>query len=98
MHPDFLFFNEVGGVVRASIVDPHGHHLEDSTVKLKGLARFAEEYGTEFHRIEAVTEIGTTMRILDLQIPSVRAALMKGHATPIEYYKSDIAFEYDVGK
>ncbi len=45
MHPDFLFFNEVGGVVRASIVDPHGHHLEDSTVKLKGLARFAEEYG-----------------------------------------------------
>ncbi len=67
MHPDFIFFNEIKGQIRASIVDPHGHHLEDSTVKLHGLAKFASEFGDEFHRIEAVSKIGTTMRILDLQ-------------------------------
>ena len=38
MHPDFVFFNRVGDVVRPSIVDPHGQHLEDSLVKLQGLA------------------------------------------------------------
>lgn len=98
MHPDFIFFNEVGGVVRASIVDPHGHHLDDSLVKLKGLALFAQEYGGGFHRIEAVTKIGTTMRILDLQLPAVREALIRGDSTPIEYYKSDLAIDYDAVK
>ena len=43
MHPDFVFFNEVDGKMRPSIVDPHGHHLEDSLVKLQGLAKFAED-------------------------------------------------------
>ena len=28
MHPDFIFFHSVDGEARASIVDPHGHHLE----------------------------------------------------------------------
>ena len=56
MHPDFIFFNEVGGEIVPSIVDPHGHHLEDSLVKLQALARFAEEFGSEFHRIEALAE------------------------------------------
>ena len=35
MHPDFVFFNEVGGKIVASIVDPHGHHLDDALMKLK---------------------------------------------------------------
>ena len=98
MHPDFIFFNEVGGKVRASIIDPHGHHLDDSLLKLRGLARFAQEYGGEFHRIEAVTKIGTTMRILDLQIPAVREALIRGDDTPIELYQSDLAVVYDASE
>jgi len=53
LHPDFLFFNGVGGTVRTSIVDPHGHHLDDALVKLQGLAHFAE-----FCRIVAVMRIG----------------------------------------
>ncbi len=69
----------------------------DSMTKLQGLAHFAGEYGGEFHRIEAVSKIGTTMRILDLQHPDVREALIHGKRTPIEYYKSDLAFEYDAG-
>jgi hypothetical protein len=95
MHPDFIFFNEVGGKVRASIIDPHVHHLDDSMLKLRGLARFTENHGGEFHRIEAVAKIGTTMRILDLQTPPVREALLRADATPMELYKSDLAVDYD---
>ena len=98
LHPDFLFFTEIGGTVRASIVDPHGHHLDDSLVKLKGLASFAQEHGGEFHRIEAVSKIGTTMRILDLQLPAVREALIRGDDTPIELYQSDLAVVYDASE
>jgi hypothetical protein len=41
MHPDFVFFHEVGGKIVASIIDPHGIHLDDALMKLKALARFA---------------------------------------------------------
>ena len=40
MHPDFVFFHEHGDQVRASIVDPHGHHLPDARIKLKALGIF----------------------------------------------------------
>lgn len=95
MHPDFIFFNEIGGNVRASIVDPHGHHLEDSLVKLQGLARFAETYGEEFHRIEAITKIGSAMRVLDLQNPEVRAAVLRENRSVTALYDSTAAANYD---
>jgi hypothetical protein len=95
MHPDFIFFNEVGGKIRASIVDPHGHHLVDSLLQLQGLARFAAEYGDDLYRIDAVTKIGTAMRILDLQVPVVREALIRGDNTSIEYYNPELAADYD---
>ncbi len=43
MHPDFVFFHEVGGQIVASIVDPHGHHLDDAAMKLRALASFARD-------------------------------------------------------
>ena len=95
MHPDFIFFNEVGGEVRASIVDPHGHHLEDSLIKLQALARFAEELGSEFHRIEALARVGNQMRVLDLQQGHVRSGILASQATPHELYASDLATDYD---
>lgn len=95
MHPDFIFFNEIDGVVRPSIVDPHGHHLEDSLVKLQGLAQFAEEFASDFYRIEAVSKVGTVLRILDLTQPMVREALIAGKRSPMEFYESDIAVTYD---
>ncbi len=95
MHPDFIFFNEVKGQVRPSIVDPHGHHLADSLVKLQGLAAFAKEYGSEFHRIEAVSKVGPVMKTLDLQAASVRDAILAGKKSPMEYYTSDIALLYE---
>ena len=95
MHPDFIFFNEIDGVVRPSIVDPHGHHLEDSLVKLQGLAQFAEEFASDFYRIEAVSKVGTVLRILDLTQPMVREALIAGKRSPMEFYESDFAVAYD---
>ncbi|HET7385303.1 MAG TPA: DEAD/DEAH box helicase family protein [Nocardioidaceae bacterium] len=95
MHPDFVFFNEVDGRVRASIVDPHGHHLQDSLVKLQGLAHYAEEYGATYDRIWAVSKIGASMRILDLQVSAVRSAILTSQKPPIELYQLDFAIEYD---
>ena len=79
MHPDFVFFHEVNGEIMASIVDPHGHHLDDAEIKLKALARFAADYGTYFHRIEAVAEIDGHMRVIDMQVAEVRDAVL--HST-----------------
>ena len=96
MHPDFIFFNEVGGKVVPSIVDPHGHHLEDSLIKLQALARFAEELGSEFHRIEALAKVGGRMRVLDLQDDRVRAGVVASDQQPLELYESDLAVDYDL--
>ena len=94
MHPDFVFFNHVRGEVRPSIVDPHGHHLGDSKAKLQGLAKFAEEHGSKFHRIDAVSRVGNVMRTLDMQIPLVREAILLGQKSPMESYESEIAVNY----
>ena len=77
MRPDFVFFDQAGldQTVRASIVDPHGHHLSDALVKLHGLAAFAAEYGDEFHRIEAVAKVGVATRVLDMKSEVVRTAV-----------------------
>ena len=95
MHPDFVFFNEVDGKIVASIVDPHGHHLDDAGVKLKALAHFAADFGDRFHRIEALAEIPSGMRVLDMKIERVRKAILAGTKTPVEYYISDFAVDYD---
>lgn len=77
LRPDFVFFDRPSpdAPVRASVVDPHGHWLPDALPKLRGLAAFAAEYGSEFHRIEAVSEVGDQQRVLDMQDERVRAAV-----------------------
>ncbi len=95
MHPDFIFFNTVGSSVLPSIVDPHGHHLEDSIIKLQGLCDFAEEFGDSFHRIEAVSNAGSDLVVLDLKDSKVRDALKAGDKTPAEFYESDLASPYN---
>ncbi len=94
MHPDFVFFNDVNGVTRPSIVDPHGHHLEDSVIKLQGLAEFAAQYGGEFHRIEAVTKIGNKMLVLDMTSPEVREAVQLTDQTVTALYNT-LGSDYD---
>jgi type III restriction enzyme len=95
MHPDFVFFHEVKGNIMASIVDPHGHHLDDADIKLKALADFAASFGTYFHRIEAVAEVDGYMKVLDMQNAAVRHAVLDSMQPAVDIYRSNIAVDYD---
>ena len=97
MHPDFVFFHEVRGKIVASILDPHGHHLDDASMKLKALAAFAGKYGEAFHRIEALAEVDGRMKVIDMKTDHVRRAVAV-HEESAEYvYRSDIAVDYEPG-
>ncbi len=94
MHPDFIFFHEVGGKMVASIVDPHGHHLPDAKQKLQALAEFASAFGGEFHRIESLSEVDGRMRVIDLKVEVVREVILHGDETALELYRSGHAADY----
>lgn len=87
MRPDFVFFDTAPGsdTVRVSLVDPHSHHLADALPKLRGLARFAAEYGDEFHRIEALTQLEGKPRVLNMKDESVRDAAEKATSAQALY-------------
>ncbi|HAS10496.1 MAG TPA: type III restriction endonuclease subunit R [Acidimicrobiaceae bacterium] len=94
LRPDFVFFTENDdGSIGASIVDPHGHHLGDALPKLRGLAGYAEQHGHHFQRIDAITKIGDTLRVLDLTEPSVRAAVASA-TDAAGLYQSNAATDY----
>jgi hypothetical protein len=94
MHPDFVFFHEVGGEIVGSILDPHGHHLEDALMKLKALAKFAGTYGKAFHRIEALAEVDGRMRVIDVKLDGVREAVLVARQSAVDLYRSAIAVDY----
>lgn len=93
MCPDFVFFHGNKGDVKASIVDPHGHHLGDALAKLRGLADFAAEFGNELHRIEAIAEVDGTLRVLDLKQSAVRKAVQVADSVRA-LYAGDLAYGY----
>jgi hypothetical protein len=95
MHPDFVFFHEVGGKVVASIVDPHGHHLDDALMKLKALAHFAEKYGDAFHRIESLDRVDGHMKVLDMKSDAVREEVIFRAQHAVDVYRSTLAVDYD---
>ncbi|GAA1380742.1 DEAD/DEAH box helicase [Luteococcus sanguinis] len=77
LRPDFLVFSRTpSGEITASIVDPHGHHLSDALPKLKGLATYAEKHGQHFARIDAITKIRDTFRVLDMTERTTREAVL----------------------
>lgn len=94
MHADFVFFNEIGGEVRPSIIDPHGHHLEDSMIKLRALADFANEFGDRFHRIEALDKVGGKMRLLDLKDIDTRSFVRSWTGSVEALYSESVARDY----
>jgi type III restriction enzyme len=94
MHPDFVFFHEVGGKIVASILDPHGHHLDDALMKLKALAKFARDHGQAFHRIEALTEVDGKMKVIDLKVDDVRDTVLVANQNAVDLYRSPIAVDY----
>ena len=95
LYPDFIFFNDVDGEIRPSIVDPHWHELPNTSAKLKAFAKFAEDHDDAFHRIEAVSELETgVMYVLDMTIPMVREAIMNEDRPPVEFYR-DLGVRFD---
>lgn len=94
VRPDFVFFvRQDDGTVAADIVDPHGIQFGDAMPKLKGLAQYAERFGDQYRRIEAVAKIGDKFRVLDLKEAATRASVST--ATTIKaLYESADAFDY----
>ena len=94
VRPDFVFFvQQDDGTVAADIVDPHGIQFGDAMPKLKGLAQYAERFGDQYRRIEAVAKIGDKFRVLDLKEAATRASVST--ATTIKaLYESADAFDY----
>lgn len=94
VRPDFVFFvQQDDGTVAADIVDPHGIQFGDAMPKLKGLAQYAERFGDQYRRIEAVAKIGDKFRVLDLKEAATRASVAT--ATTIKaLYESADAFDY----
>ncbi len=84
------------GTLGASIVDPHGDYLADARAKLAVLARFTEQFGTSFVRIESVTRVEDgSLRVLDLIDPAVRGSVLGfegGQVTLL--YQSELSRPY----
>lgn len=91
--PDFIFFSEVNGEIVIDLVDPHGIHLADAMPKLVGLAKYVEEFGNEFRRIESVAEINGELRVLDMKNQRTRKAIEE-FSSAEELYASDFAADY----
>ncbi|WP_199178331.1 hypothetical protein, partial [Mycobacterium hubeiense] len=81
------------GKIVADIVDPHGHHMSDAMPKLRGLADFAEAFGSEYGRIEAVAKVNDTLRVLDLTKEPVRQAI-RDASDAKALYESGAAVDY----
>ncbi len=96
VRPDFLFFSSSNdGSIASDIIDPHGYYLADALPKLKGLAKYAEEHGGHYRRIEAISKIGDGFRVLDLKEQRVRDAI--GNSTSAEsLYESAESDDYVV--
>ncbi|AOW14529.1 type III restriction endonuclease subunit R [Hydrogenophaga crassostreae] len=75
VRPDFIFFAEQDGKVVVDLVDPHSFHLADALPKLKGLAKYAEEFSGFYRRMESVAEASGKLRALDLKNSDVRQAI-----------------------
>lgn len=85
LRPDFIFFTQGSEGVEPSIVDPHGNHLADALPKLRGLADFAEAYGSRFLRVDAVAKIDGVYRVLDMKSAAVRNAVYEAEEAKTIY-------------
>lgn len=92
LRPDFLFFVDSDEGVRANIVDPHGHWLPDAIWKLHGMARYAEVYGDQYHRIESISRIDGELRVLDFTSHHVRAHVLDESDADFAYRRWSVTY------
>ena len=89
LRPDFIFFiRDEDGVIRPSIVDPHGTHLSDVVPKLKGYVDYVREFRGVFKQVVSVGTLPSgEYRSLNLLREDVQEAILsfKG-ATGEELY------------
>ncbi|MCC0706468.1 DEAD/DEAH box helicase family protein [Clostridioides sp. ES-S-0190-01] len=97
-YPDFIFFQNVGGKIIPSIVDPHGGWLGDSVGRLKGYVSYLKDHPTMFARVLAVTdEKNDEIRYLDLMKSEVQEAIDKftgSHAK--ELFNGPLSKQYKI--
>jgi type III restriction enzyme len=74
MYPDFLVVREVLGKYVVDILDPHDPS-RDGVAKAQGLAKFAQDHGVKFERIQILAEVEGVLRRLELTDPKVREAI-----------------------
>ena len=75
LHPDFIFFEKVGDREMPAIVDPHGLHLADTMPKLKGIARYVEDFGESFSRYWFVSDYKGQATYLDIKDAETRSVI-----------------------
>lgn len=78
LYPDFVVVHaDEQGRLRASIVDPHGHHFADAGDKLRGLGSYAARHPDALARVVGVIRNAHgEYRMLDLKDETVRASLV----------------------
>lgn len=72
LYPDLLFFRKTKGGVVVDLLDPHLTALDDAAPKAQGLARYADEHGALFGRIELIQVKDKQVQRLNLTKPEVR--------------------------
>ena len=75
LYPDFIFFEKVGGLEMPAVVDPHGLHLADTMPKLRGIARYVEDFGAFFSRFWFVSDYNGQACYLDMKDAGTRAVI-----------------------
>ena len=96
MHPDFVFFHEVGGkIVGRRSSTRTATTSTTSLVKLQGARRASPaSTATTFHRIEALSMVQGRMKVLDMQLS--RSVTSCSPCRPaVDMYVSNLAIEYD---
>jgi len=75
-YPDFVVFRREGKHLVVDLLEPHHTGNADSLAKMKGLCRFAEQYGDKFGRIEWIKIEGSQIKRLNVNSAQARAKVL----------------------
>lgn len=97
LQPDFIIVSRKDdGSFGLAILDPHGDHLADAKNKLKALAGYAEQFGSQLVRIESISQASDgSFRSLDLMDPKVREVLERFTGAEVgALYEHEVSLAY----
>jgi type III restriction enzyme len=82
VYPDFIIFRKVKGKIVVDILDPHSSSYSDAIPKAKGLAKYAEQHGAQFGRIELIHKVNGSLKRLELKDETTRSKILKATERP----------------